>query len=156
MTSLFSTTKNAALAAASIFALKHVALSLLQVRERFQVDLWASPEDARNYVGAVFGPIFKVGPSLGGPAFIQRAQRVLTNNSENEPVFLGLVLAAIATGTAPAETATVTAVFVGGRLVHNVAYIFGETINAGFRSTSYLAGLFGSAYLAARVVSSLL
>ena len=150
----FDTFTQAGASAAAIFAIKSAVVAVLQVRERCNSSTLSNPEDANNFLGFLF-PVLGAGPSFGGPVMIERQQRITHNNVANEPIFLALVVAAIAAGVEPANGATAIQVYVGSRVLHNVVYLFGSKVNSGLRTGCYLTGLGAMLYLATSTLLSL-
>ena len=143
---------------AGALALKQGVTHLLTVRERILEGNMATgkpssvafKEDTTIHPAVMM--LFKtltlsVGPQI---ASVDRFVATVRNNNENEPYFLALAVAYVASGVAaPAWAATAVKTYVAGRYAHNVFYLFG--VQQPFRAFAYLPALFSMIFLAASI-----
>ena len=83
--------------------------------------------------------------TTGHDDFFFRAVRAQANTLENLPVFIVLCLAAVLLGASPSTARTLAWIFVGGRVVHMLAYYADQrTLRSTAFAASFLAliGLF--------------
>ncbi|WP_373525644.1 MAPEG family protein [Nostoc sp.] len=96
--------------------LKMLAIVLLQVRNRHKSNTFDNPEDV-----ATFG---KGKTTVAQESqLLQRASKILNNDSENIPIFLFLATAYVSLGCWEQGTLIYFPLFVLSRVVHSVAYL---------------------------------
>lgn len=82
-------------------------------------------------------------------AWVGRADRAQRNHHDNLAMIAVVILVAHLSGTADRVSAVASAVVLGSRLLHSVAYILGLT---GLRSTAYFASIGGLGVIVLRAV----
>ena len=101
-------------------------------------------QDNNHWLGGILAVVLGCveGTGLGGPAFIERAERTAKGCAENEPFFLAVATSAALTQAVPAALGTtLLQVYTVARYGHTVAYLLGEKVNTVFRTTTFVTGL---------------
>ena len=135
-----------------VLTVKITLLHLLTARERLLSDEPAQPADKDNFLLPILKSALLCisGTSLGGKAFIERAERNTKNCAENEPYFLALATVGALTGSVPAAVgAALINVYTAARCAHTTAYLLGDKVNSAFRAGTYVTGVVSTLAFAA-------
>jgi uncharacterized MAPEG superfamily protein len=134
----------------------------MTARERLRCDTFPEKNDPtmvtplRFAFSTMLGA--SVGPSFGGPVFIDRCQRIGKNIAENEPMFFLLALAYGALvqnssnttmGSTLSTAMLLVQVYTASRVAHTLIYMTNIGFPLALRGLSYVVGLLCSAGMVA-------
>uniref|UniRef100_A0A7S4J8J4 Glutathione transferase n=2 Tax=Prymnesium polylepis TaxID=72548 RepID=A0A7S4J8J4_9EUKA len=119
------TTKSAILTVACAMGVKHFMVIMIVMRCKIASVAFATKEEGGNVVFAVFKPLLMAynWAPLATLADAERMGRCVNNNTENEPLFIGL---ALAVGAVVGESAVITVVclvFMYARILHSIFFL---------------------------------
>eukprot|EP00567_Pseudictyota_dubia_P016227 CAMPEP_0197441814 /NCGR_PEP_ID=MMETSP1175-20131217/7979_1 /TAXON_ID=1003142 /ORGANISM="Triceratium dubium, Strain CCMP147" /LENGTH=161 /DNA_ID=CAMNT_0042972149 /DNA_START=145 /DNA_END=630 /DNA_ORIENTATION=+ len=129
--------------ASAAFASKITVLHVLTVRERFLSSKFVGSKDEQIFFASFFRAFVLAvpGTGLGGPDFIDRAERLAKNCAENEPFFVLMAAIAGLAGAVDLELGTkLVQAYIAARCAHTGIYLLGDKLNTALRSTSFVAG----------------
>eukprot|EP00296_Roombia_truncata_P008632 JP447130.1.p1 GENE.JP447130.1~~JP447130.1.p1 ORF type:complete len:155 (+),score=45.63 JP447130.1:16-480(+) len=130
--------------AASVLIFKTYGLTFTTVFNRITKNKFVQPEDYQGPKAA--HGIEKMDQK---DPTIERIRAAHFNDTENIPLFIGLSMFYVATVPSAREASIVFGVYVAGRVIHTVTYLFKVQP---FRALSFIAGVGAQMFMSSRVL----